>query len=233
MSGARVSARAVEDQKSGAIEVKICGVTAPEHLVAAAEAGARWIGFVFEPRSPRAVTPERAAELARSLAGSSDRIISHVGLWVDPSDATLAACLSVAPIDTIQLHGSETPERVAAIKARFGLPVMKAISIGEAADLQAIDAYSAAADLLLIDAKPPKGDLKGGGGVAFDWGLIAGLTWMRPWLLAGGLTAENVAEAVRATGARAVDVSSGVESSRGVKDVAKIRAFIQTALSAG
>lgn len=229
MGGARLSS-GYEDDLSREVAVKICGVSEADHLVAAAEAGAAYVGFVFEPRSPRAVTPERAAELAATLAERSERIVSFVGLFVDPTDTALEAALAAAPLHIIQLHGRETPARVREIKTRFGLPVMKALPIAEAADLEAIETYGAVADMLLVDAKPPKdAALTGGGGVAFDWSLIRDVRWPRPWMLAGGLTPENVAAALAATGAPAVDVSSGVEATRGVKNIDKIQSFIAAA----
>ncbi len=159
------------------------------------------------------------------------RGITRVGLFVDADDATIAAVLAIAPLDLLQLHGSESPERVAAVKRRFARPVMKALPIAEPADVIAADAYLGVADRLLFDARPPRRPdaLPGGNGLVFDWRLIAGREWSLPWMLSGGLTAANLAEAVRLTGARAVDVSSGVESAPGVKDAAKIAAFLAAA----
>lgn len=209
------------------IRVKICGLTHPEHVAAAAEAGAAYIGLVFFPKSPRHVSPETAAALAFEVPPG----IAKVALVVNASDAELDAITGQVPLDMLQLHGHETPERVAEVRARYGLPVMKAIGIADAADLPQIDAYSSVADQLLIDAKPPKtADLPGGNGLSFDWRLLQGRKyWTRPWMLAGGLTPDNVADAIRLTGAKQVDVSSGVESAPGVKDPALIRAFIQAA----
>lgn len=210
--------------------VKICGVKTAAHVAAAADAGARYLGFVFFPKSPRYVTPDEA----RALGADVPPGIVKVALVVNPDDDLIDE-IATLPIDMIQLHGSETPERVTEVKARTGLPVMKAIGISGAEDLAKIDTYSPVADQLLIDAKPPAGgDLPGGNGLSFDWRLIAGRDWDRPWMLAGGLTPENAAEAVRLTGARQLDVSSGVESAPGVKDEALIRAFTAAALdSAG
>jgi phosphoribosylanthranilate isomerase len=209
------------------VNVKICGVTRPQDITAVVDAGARYIGLNFFPKSPRYVTPEKAAE----LAALTPEGICKVALVVNPSDAELDALTAVVPIDMLQLHGSETPERVAEIKARYGLPVMKAVGVGGPEDLAALDAYGRVADQLLVDTKPPKGaDLPGGNGLAFDWTLIAGRRWPVPWMLAGGLTAETVAEAIRVTGARQVDVSSAVESAPGVKDAALIRGFCRAAL---
>lgn len=210
---------------SGEISVKICGLTAPDTLRAAVEAGARYVGFVFFPKSPRHLEPAAARDLASQVPVG----VAKVALTVDATDAELDRLLETVPLDMLQLHGRESPARVSEIRSRYGLPVMKAIGVADAADLAAIDLYSDVADQLLIDAKPPKtADLPGGNGLAFDWRLLAGRKyWRRPWMLAGGLTPDNVAEAVRMTGARQVDVSSGVESAPGVKDPALIDAFIR------
>ncbi|MCU4654842.1 phosphoribosylanthranilate isomerase [Roseibacterium sp. SDUM158016] len=211
------------------IAIKFCGLTRPEDVSAAAEAGARYVGFVFFPKSPRNVSLACARDLALAVPPG----IAKVALTVDADDAALDALLAEVPLDMLQLHGEESPGRVAEVRARFGLPVMKAVGIAGPDDLAAIDLYSAVADQLLIDAKPPKGaDLPGGNGLAFDWRLLAGRKyWTKPWMLAGGLTPGNVAEAVRLTGARQVDVSSGVESAPGVKDSGRMAAFA-SALSA-
>lgn len=207
-------------------QVKICGLRRPEHLAAAVEAGARYVGLVFFPKSPRAVSADEAAELAAHVPPG----VARVGLFVDPDDDLLAATLARVPLDIVQLHGSESPDRVAAVKALAGLPVMKSVGLSGPADLPALTDYGLVADMLLVDAKPPKGAaLPGGNGLAFDWRLLVGRRWLRPWMLAGGLTAQNVAEAIRLTGAPAVDVSSGVETEPGVKDEALIRAFIAAA----
>lgn len=207
------------------IQAKICGVSDPAALNAAVDGGAAFVGFVFFPRSPRNVSPPQAADLARLLPTA----VRSVGLFVDPSDDLLADVTSQVPFDLLQLHGKETPERLAAIKARFRLPVMKAFKIGEPADLDAAAAYFGVADRLLFDAKPPAdAPLPGGNGVAFDWTLLAGRTWPKPWMLSGGLNAGNVRDGVAATGARAVDVSSGVETAPGRKSPEMIRAFLQT-----
>ncbi len=210
----------------GTTRVKICGLREPRHVAAAAAAGAAYLGFVFFPKSPRHVTPESA----RALAVEVPPGIAKVALTVDADDETFDAITATVPLDMLQLHGSESPERVAAIRARTGLPVMKAIGIASAEDLPKIDLYSPVADQLLIDARPPKGaTLPGGNGLAFDWRLISARRWARPWMLAGGLTPGNLAEAVALTGARQVDVSSGVESAPGRKDEALIRAFLEAA----
>ncbi|WP_323010242.1 phosphoribosylanthranilate isomerase [Paracoccus sp. (in: a-proteobacteria)] len=209
-----------------AVSVKICGLTEATGLSAAVEAGARYVGFVFFPKSPRNVTPETAAGLAVQVPLG----VAKVGLFVNPDDATLDAVLSRVPLDIIQLHGSELPDRVAEVKSRFGLPVMKAVGISEPQDLDALWDYGLVADMLLIDAKPPQNaTLPGGNGLAFDWRLLAGRQILKPWLLAGGLTPANVAEAIRLTRAPGVDVSSGVESAPGVKDPARVRDFIARA----
>ena len=208
------------------IRVKICGLTEPEHVVAVAEAGAAYAGFVFFEKSPRHVSVEKARELALEAPIG----LAKVALTVNADDATLDRIVEAVPLDMLQLHGKESPERVAELRERYGLPIMKAIGIAEEADLAALATYGAVADQLLVDAKPPKGaDLPGGNGLAFDWRLVNRKYWPCPWMLAGGLTPENVAEAVRMTGARQVDVSSGVESAPGVKDPALIRAFVQAA----
>ena len=217
---------AVNRGRPGGTRVKICGLTRPEHVAVAAEAGAGYVGFVFFPKSPRHLSIEAARDLAIEVPIG----VAKVGLVVSPTDAELDAILEAVPLDMIQLHGKETPERVAEVRARTGLPVMKAVGVAEAADLEQLPAYEAVADQILVDAKAPKGaDLPGGNGLSFDWRLIAGREWSKPWMLAGGLTPENVAEAVRLTGAAQVDVSSGVESAPGVKDEGLIRAFIAAA----
>ncbi len=209
------------------IRVKICGLRTLADVAAVAAAGAAYAGFVFFPKSPRNLTPEQA----RPLALSAPEGLCKVALVVDADDATLDAIVAEVPVDMLQLHGHETPDRVAAIKARYGLPVMKAVGVSEPGDLGALMEYSLVADQILVDAKPPKGAaLPGGNGLSFDWRLVAQRRWLRPWMLAGGLTAENVAEAIRLTNARQVDVSSGVESAPGVKDAGKIAAFTAAAL---
>ena len=209
------------------IRVKICGLRDAANVAAAVDAGAAYVGFVFFPKSPRHVDFDTARDLASAVPPG----VAKVALTVDADDVFLDHLFGEVPLDMLQLHGAEAPSRVATIRARYGLPVMKAIGISEAADLAQIDAYAGVADQLLIDAKPPKdADLPGGNGLAFDWRLLAGRKyWTRPWMLAGGLTAGNVAEAVRLTGARQVDVSSGVERAPGVKDPALIRDFIAAA----
>ncbi len=206
--------------------VKICGLTEARHVAVAAEAGAAYVGFVFFARSPRNLMPAAARALAHEVPPG----VAKVGLVVDASDIDLEAILAEVPLDMLQLHGQESPARVSAVKARFGLPVMKAVGVADTGDLAALDEYARVADQILVDAKPPKdAALPGGNGVAFDWRLIAGRRWAVPWMLAGGLAPDNVAEAIRLTGARQVDVSSGVETSPGMKDEGLIRAFIAAA----
>ncbi len=208
-------------RRTGGVRAKICGLRTTADVTATADAGAAYMGLVFFPKSPRNVDPATARDLALAAPPG----LAKVALVVDPEDALLDA-LEAVPLDMIQLHGRETPERVAAIRTRTGLPVMKAVGVRDAGDLAALDTYAHVADQLLVDAKPPEGAvLPGGNGIGFDRNLIAGRNWTLPWMLAGGLTPENVAEAVRLTGARQVDVSSGVESAPGVKDAAKIAAF--------
>ncbi len=212
------------------IRVKICGLSAPQDVSAVAAAGAAYAGFVFFPKSPRNVSIARAAALAIEAPIG----LCKVALTVNASDDELDAITGAVPLDMLQLHGKETPERVAEVRARYGLPVMKAVGIADAADIPQIALYEQVADQLLIDAKPPKeAELPGGNGLAFDWRLLAGRKyWQKPWMLAGGLTPENVAEAIRMTGARQVDVSSGVEGAPGEKDAALIEAFTKAARAA-
>lgn len=207
-----------------AIRAKICGLRTAQDVRAAVDAGAAYVGFVFFPKSPRNVSIAEAAALAHEVPVG----LCKVALTVNADNAALDAIVDAVPLDMLQLHGTESPDRVAEVKTRYGLPVMKAIGIADASDLPQIDLYSAVADQLLIDAKPPKtAELPGGNGLAFDWRLLAGRKyWQRPWMLAGGLTPENVEEAIRMTGARQVDVSSGVESAPGQKDASKIASFV-------
>lgn len=209
------------------VKVKICGLGRPEDVGACVAAVAAYVGFVFFAKSPRHLE----LDAARALALGVPEGIAKVALTVDATNAELDRLSDTVPLDMLQLHGSESPERVSEIRTRYGLPVMKAIGIAEVSDLAQIDIYSEVADQLLIDAKPPKdADLPGGNGLAFDWRLLAGRKyWTKPWMLAGGLTPETIAEAVRLTGAKQVDVSTGVERAPGVKDAAKISAFIQQA----
>jgi len=213
------------------VAVKICGLTTPEALDAAVADGARYVGLVFYPPSPRAVAPELARQLARRVPTG----VRVVGLFVEPDDETLESVVGQVPLDVLQLHGDERPARVAEIRAAFAIPVMKAIRVAEPADLDGIEAYEAVADRLLFDAKAPRNvaALPGGNGIAFDWSILSGRTWRRPWMLSGGLTAANLAEAVGETGADTVDVSSGVEDRPGHKDPDLIRAFLARAGTVG
>ncbi|HEX6143162.1 MAG TPA: phosphoribosylanthranilate isomerase [Geminicoccaceae bacterium] len=206
--------------------VKICGLTSPEAVAAAVRGGAAMTGFVFYPRSPRSLDVEAAAALAAAVP---DRVL-RVGVMVDPDDALLDRVLARVPLDMLQLHGHETPTRVAAIRRRTGRMVMKALKVARAVDLEPAASYAAVADYLLFDAKAPEdAPVPGGNGLAFDWRVLDGLSLDRPWLLAGGLDLANLEAAVRLTGARALDVSSGVESRPGHKDIGKIQAFLARA----
>lgn len=204
------------------IRVKICGLTTSTGIAAAVAAGAAYVGFVFFAKSPRNLAPGDAAGLAALVPMG----ICKVALTVNADNALLDRLIETVPLDMLQLHGSESPERVVEIQNRYGLPVMKAVGVADETDLPVLDRYLRVADQILVDAKPPAGaELPGGNGLAFDWRLIAGRRWPVPWMLAGGLTAENLRAAIHLTGARQIDVSSGVESAPGVKDAGKIRAF--------
>lgn len=205
--------------------VKICGITERATLDVLARAGVAFAGFVHFARSPRHLSPDRLTDLTKQAPAGLCKVL----LTVNPSDDLLDTLLTHAPIDMLQLHGSESPERVTALRARYGLPVMKAVGVRDAQDLAAVVAYGKVADQLLIDAKPPEGALPGGNGLSFDWDLIARQKFAVPWMLAGGLTAANVAAAITCTGAQMVDLSSGVESRPGVKDPALIEAFCAAA----
>lgn len=208
------------------MRVKICGLKDAANIKAAADAGARYIGLVFFEKSPRNVSLEHAAKLALDVPVG----VAKVALTVNATDEFLDALTAQVPLDMLQLHGAESPARVLEIRARYGLPVMKAVAVADETDLPALAKYEAVADQILVEAKPPKNaPLPGGNGVPFDWQLIAGRKWPKPWMLAGGLTMENVSEAIRLTGATQVDLSSGVESAPGVKDPALIKAFIEAA----
>jgi phosphoribosylanthranilate isomerase len=222
-----VTGTSPERPRCSGIAAKICGLSTAAAVQAAVAGGADYLGFVFYPPSPRVVSP---AEAGRLCANTPSGVV-RVGLFVDADDAAIEAVLSAVPIDILQFHGGESPGRVAEAKARFGRPVMKAVPIGGPEDLSTAARYQEVADLLLFDARPPPGPdaLPGGNGVPFDWDLLAGRGWRRPWFLSGGLTAETLPQAVRGSGARAVDVSSGVETRPGVKDPEKIRAFLAAA----
>lgn len=207
------------------IAVKICGLTTAPAVAEAARGGARFVGFVFFPPSPRALGVAAAAALAAQVPAG----VTRVGLVVDAEDSLLEAIVGAVPIEMLQLHGREPPARVAEIRRRFGLPVIKAIGIGGAEDLRSVAAYETVADWLLFDARPPEGAvLPGGNARPFPWDLLRGVRCVRPWLLAGGLDADNVTAAIAASGASAVDVSSGVEDRPGVKSIAKIARFLRT-----
>lgn len=213
------------DPPGAGIRVKICGLTSAADALAAADAGADYLGFNFFPPSPRSVPLDAAA----SIMAPVPKAVTRVALVVDADDELIRG-IAALPVDMIQLHGGETPERVAEVRRMTGKPVMKVVGIRTEEDLPGIAAYAGVVDQLMVDAKPPKGAvLPGGNGVQFDWRLIAGREWTVPWMLAGGLTPENVAEAIRLTGARQIDVASGVEASPGVKDAAKVRAFVEAA----
>ena len=209
--------------------IKICGLSTPATLEAALDCGADMVGFVFFPPSPRNINPEQAHQLSE-IAGKRAQTVALV---VDADDAFLEAAIAALKPSLIQLHGKETPERVAAIRARFGLPVMKALGISTAEDFEKVGAYEEVCDRLLFDAKPPKDATRpGGNGLAFDWGLLRGRQFRKPWMLSGGLTVDTVEEAIRATQAPGIDVSSGVESAPGVKDIALIETFMARARAA-
>lgn len=211
-----------------ALEAKICGLSTPESVDVAVAEGAALVGFVFYPPSPRFVTLEQAAALARRVPER----VRRTALLVDADDAFIQQLVRQVPLELLQLHGAETPARVAAIREMTGKQVMKVIHLAEAADLAAVEPYLQVVDRLFFEAKPPaslKNALPGGNAVSFDWTLLAGRRFPRPWMLAGGLTPENLKEAVATSGARSVDVSSGVERSRGIKDPARIKAFLEAA----
>ncbi len=210
------------------VAVKICGLDSAEAVAAAVAGGASFVGFVFYPPSPRSLTAEQAAALAPGVAPG----IARVGVFVDPDDAALAEVVAKVPLDLLQFHGSETPDRLGAIKQRFRRKVMKAIKVEGELDLQGASRYFGVADWLMFDAKPPRdreGALPGGNALAFDWELLRRKTWPLPWMLSGGLTVDNLAEAARISRAGTLDVSSGVERRPGEKDPAKIRAFLARA----
>ena len=207
------------------VHAKICGINSAEAMDAAVAGGASHVGLVFYPPSPRALDPEAAAALAARVPQD----VAKVGLIVDADDELIAHILAAVPLDMLQLHGTEAPARVAEIKQRFGLAAMKAIKIAQASDVEAASSYLDVADWLLFDAQPPAdmaGALPGGNALAFEWSWLAGRSWSLPWMLAGGIEASNVAEAVARSGAIQIDVSSGVEDAPGRKNPDKIRAFL-------
>ncbi|MFK7838849.1 MAG: phosphoribosylanthranilate isomerase [Bdellovibrionales bacterium] len=206
-------------------DVKICGLSDPENLNAAITAGARYLGFVFYEPSPRNVSFDTAWNLARAVPTG----VRSVGLFVDPDDHMLERILTGIQLDMVQLHGNETPGRINEIKERYAMPVMKAIRIHDENDLEDLDGFEAAADWLLFDAKPPKADLPGGTGETFDWNILKNKTFKKPWMLSGGLDINNVQDALDILKPNAVDISSGVEKERGIKDANKIKEFIKKA----
>ena len=211
---------------SNPVRVKICGVTSQQLMRDVGNAGAQYAGLVFFEKSPRNLSLDKA----RSIALEAPTGLAKVALVVNPSDRFLDSLTTTVPLDMIQLHGSETPQRVSEIKQKTGLPVMKAIGVAEQDDLKKLDVYSTVADQLLVDAKPAKDAiLPGGNGSAFDWSLLQGRRWTGPWMLAGGLNPENVAQAIAITGTQQIDVSSGVEIRPGEKDKQKINAFVRAA----
>lgn len=211
------------------VDIKICGVTTPEITSVVAGAGARFVGFVFVPQSPRFIDIERARLLARQLPTG----VRSVGLFVNPDDETLSRVLGAVSLDMIQLHGDESPARVQDIKSRYHIPVIKAFPISQKEDVDQIDSYLSVIDWILFDAKSPQNsDITGGNGIPFDWTILKDKKFPKPWMLSGGLTADNVGDALSVLSPDAVDVSSGVEMSRGVKDAEKIRKFIEAVKTA-
>ncbi len=214
------------------LEAKICGINSPDALEAAVDGGARYVGFVFYAPSPRFITPEQAVMIAAPAPAD----VKKVGLFVDAEDGAIQATLDACPLDMLQFHGAESPERVMEAKKTFGLPVIKAIKLAGPDDLFRAGDYLGSTDMLLFDAKPPddlEGALPGGNALAFDWELLSGAQWPCPWLLSGGLNTDNLAEAVEITGTGMVDVSSGVEDTPGHKDPARITAFLETVTKIG
>ena len=211
------------------MDIKICGLSTPETVNAALDGGASHIGFIFFPKSPRNVSAEAASALRQAVRGRAQVVVVTVNADDDALDTIVA---TVEP-DVLQLHGSETPERVSAVKARYGLPVMKALSISTADDLVRAQSFAGVADRLLFDAKPPRGaELPGGNGITFDWSLLHGLDGSLPYMLSGGLNASNVGDALARVRPSGLDISSGVESAPGIKDVARIDAFFAAIRSA-
>lgn len=209
-----------------AVKVKICGLARPEDALAVARAGADFAGLVFHPGSPRHLSPERARDIAGRLRGS----VRIVALFVDPADEAIAEAVAAAKPDLLQLHGNESARRVAQIRARFAIPVMKAIGVADESDLKMLPGYEEVADMLLFDAKGY--GTPGGRGLSFDWRLLNKRTINKSWFLAGGLNVQNVARAIATAGAPGVDVSSGVETSPGIKDAQAVRAFVDAARAA-
>jgi phosphoribosylanthranilate isomerase len=211
------------------MDIKICGLRTEEALAAALAGGASHVGFIFFPKSPRNLGPDEAGRLRKFAAGKA----TAVAVTVDADDAMLDGIVGAMAPDVLQLHGSESPARVTELKAHYGLPVMKALSIREKPDLDRVADYAGIADRLLFDAKPPKGaELPGGNGMAFDWRLLEGIDPAVPYMLSGGLNAANIAEALAVARPSGIDISSGVESAPGVKDVRLIEAFFRAVAAA-
>ena len=208
------------------VDTKICGINDPAAMRTAVTAGAKYVGLVFYPPSPRALTPEEAARLATLVPNG----VTTVGLFVDPDDTIVDTVLNMVPPDMmLQLHGNESPSRCAELRLRTGCPVMKAIKVANQDDIDTADDYLGSVDCLMFDAKAPRemtGGLPGGNALSFDWTLLVGRTWPVPWMLAGGINSDNVVAAVKASGTKIVDVSSGVETEPGCKDPARIEAFL-------
>lgn len=207
------------------VDTKICGINDPSAMKTAVSAGAKYVGLVFYPPSPRALTPDEAAGLAALVPDE----VTTVGLFVDPDDTLIDRVLARVPLDTLQLHGSETPARCTELRQRTGRPVMKAIKVASPKDIDTAEEYLGSVDWLMFDAKVPRemaGALPGGNALSFDWTLLAGRTWPVPWMLAGGINPDNVAAAVQVSGTKVVDVSSGVETEPGRKDPARIEALL-------
>ncbi|MFM7345204.1 MAG: phosphoribosylanthranilate isomerase [Tagaea sp.] len=213
------------------VAVKICGLNTPESVRAVARANADYAGFNFFARSPRFVTPAKAAALAADLPAS----VRRVALVVDADDGALGAIVAALRPGLVQLHGAETPERSREIASKFDTPVMKVLGVSAKSDLARADAYAGAVERIMFDAKPPKRPdaLPGGNAVSFDWTILSEASLALPWMLAGGLTPSNVAEAIRISGARAVDVASGVETAPGVKSPELIREFVESVRKSG
>lgn len=202
--------------------IKICGIKSPDILSVAASAGARFAGLVFVQQSPRYIAPEQARILALQMPTG----VRSVGLFVNPDDAILDNILGTVPLDYIQLHGDESPARIQAIKSKYHVPIMKAFPVATSEDIKRVEKFSSVIDWIIFDAKAPvESNIAGGNGIAFDWTILKGKKFLKPWMLSGGLTPENVGEALSMLSPDAVDVSSGVESVRGVKDAQKIKDF--------
>ena len=204
-------------------KVKICGLSEPESVTVAANAGAAFIGFVFYKASPRYVTPEQAGKLARLVS----KDVEKVGLFVNPSEEDLENALKHVDLTMLQLHGQESPQHLAQIRGRFSLPIIKAFNIADQSDLEELETYDPVADWFLLDSKPQNASMPGGTGIAFDWSVLENRTFTKPWMLSGGLNAKNIETALKHLEPDALDVSSGVESEPGVKDLNKIKAFIE------